>query len=60
MSKRKFAIRDFTVITRKDHDVMNINCRHYLATMYNDYSVMVDNKTYSNKEFNKLYTGNII
>lgn len=39
---------------------MNVNSRHYLATMYNDYSVIVDDKVYNNKEFNKLYTENII
>lgn len=60
MSKKKYAIREFTVITRKYHDAMNINCRHYLATMYNDYSVIVDSKTYDNKEFNELYTENVI
>lgn len=36
MSKRKYAIREFTVIKRKDHDIMNIGSKHYLATMYND------------------------
>ena len=60
MVKRKYAIKEFTVMQRKDHDAMNVNCRHYLAIMYNDYSVIVDNKTYNNKEFNKLYTENII
>ena len=60
MSKRKYAIREFTVIERKDHDVLNIGSRHYLATMYNDYSVIVDGEMYNNKEFNELFTENII
>lgn len=60
MSKKLYPIREFVVISRTDYDNININCNHYLATMYNDFSIQVDEKLYTNNEFNKIYTENVI
>jgi len=59
MINKKYVIREFTVCTRIDSNNLLINCTTYIAKMYNDFTVLVNDKLYTNNDFNNKFSVNI-
>lgn len=59
MSNKNYPTKQFTVCTIQDSNNLNTNCNTYTATLYKDYTIIINNKRYTNKQFHELYTINI-
>ena len=56
---RTYVVREFSVCKREDADNLIIDCKTFVATMYNNYKFKVSGEMYSNENFHEMFSINI-